>query len=961
MAFTAQSTVAVPSVTIHLPGECGRRGSPGRPGLPVPTLSPPDSPAEVPAVATRPESEREPAVASNRISDFLSRHLDLEPHERGVFALLAALVTVLLGGYTVAKVARDSMFLSEYGAVSLPYGYIATALASVFFVWLEPRIVRRISRVGVMAGSQLFAIAASVAAALLFPLEKHWLAGAYYVWAGSQGMMGLAHFWVLALEVWDTRRARRLFPLLAGFGLLGGVAGGFFAKWAASQIGLDGLLWTVAGTLLVARGLTAFLGSRRVERPLAAQMEVASSRWRMIAGSPFLQRLALALVISVVVATLVDFQFKFLAEQAYPDRRELAGFLGGFYAALNGLALVAQFGIAGWILRRMGLGPATALQPVSVLGFSMGMMLAPQWWLVTAMRWTQGVIFQTLGKSSAEIYYLAIRPPERRRIKPAIDTLTERGADALVGLLLLATFQVLGVNLVVIAVLTFVVAAVWLVVLARLNREYVRAFRESLATSWSDPDMAAETLRFSPARKALIQALASDDERSLVVALRLCRQVRSPDLARRVRRCLEHPTSRVRAEALRALVRLRARGATEQARAFLASDDEDLRQAAVEYLLTYGSDPQGFALELLRGNEPALRSYALQVLAGMPALARGVLNLEWVDRLLAGDAEEDLVAAAHALSVLREPGALDRVRRLLGHPNPEVVRAALRAAARHRSPDLLDYLAALLVRPPFSYEAREALAALGNAAVPKLEAMLASKDADMRVAAASALARIRTRRAVAILRRLARDSDPESRGLGLRKLNRLRMDTGLPVLPRTLVHKMFLRELGEVRGYHEPALGLQTRSEPELQLLGRSFRESADLALERACRALGCWYDAPPLIGVYEGLRIGQGERAAQALEYLGHVLPGSTFKPVRELFEERRPEEEAAPLSDRENLGLWVRSAWQSGDAWLRACALRAARVITGIDLAEFTPGPEDDTLVQLEWAAVQAGTAGR
>ena len=68
------------------------------------------------------------------------------------------------------------------------------------------------------------------------------------------------------------------------------------------------------------------------------------------------------------------------------------------------------------------------------------------------MRWIQGVLFQTLGKPSSEIYYAAIHPNERRRIKPMIDTLAERWSDAAVGILLILVLHVLHVPLKSIAI-----------------------------------------------------------------------------------------------------------------------------------------------------------------------------------------------------------------------------------------------------------------------------------------------------------------------------------------------------------------------------------------------------------------------------------------------------------------------------------------------------------------------------
>ena len=146
-------------------------------------------------------------------------------------------------------------------------------------------------------------------------------------------------------------------------------------------------------------------------------------------------------------------------------------------------------------MQRLGLGPATALQPITAMLFTSWITISPVWWAIVAMRWIQGVVFQTLGKSSAEIYYTAIHPRERRRIKPAIDTLVERWSDAAVGVLLIVVLHTIGVRTAVVAVVTVVLAVAWIVVLFVLNRQYGRAFEETLSSRWIEPEATPEAIR----------------------------------------------------------------------------------------------------------------------------------------------------------------------------------------------------------------------------------------------------------------------------------------------------------------------------------------------------------------------------------------------------------------------------------------------------------------------------------
>jgi ATP/ADP translocase/HEAT repeat protein len=873
---------------------------------------------------------------------------------------MGVLVAVLLGAYTIAKVLRDSLFISQFGARALPYGYVGVAIASVALIKFERLLSRYFPHFGVVPLTQLFAIAFSVAAALILPMEKQWLAAAFYVWSGSQGMILLSHFWLLAQDVWDSHRAQRVFPLLTGFGLAGGMAAGAFANLATPHLGLVGLLWCLAGLLVLVRVLTAHLAAQRHFKSLVTQPSGGESRVKLVTRSPLLRYLVGSIALSVVASTLIDFQFKQMAQEAYPDRLALAQFLGLFHAGLDGFAILAQFGFAGWILRQAGVGLASAVQPTSVLLFAGWMMISPGWWAVLALRWIQGVLFQTVGKSVVEINFTAVRPFERRRIKSAIDVVVERGADALVGVLLIVILHAFGTGVKTLAGLTAVVAAVWFVVQLGLKREYTRAFRDSLAARWIEPQVVPGSLRVPEVRQAILEALRSDIEAQVVTALELCRGRGYPDVNQAVRDRLQHPSARVRVAAVRAMEALGLEDSEGAIRSYLSERDEGLRRAAVEYLLSRGWEPTRFTRQMLEGDDRALRKHALDVLITRPNLASGSIRLTWIDQCIESGDPDDLVAAGQALGRLGGRAAVQRLHLLLRHPNLEARRSALRSAALRPDRSLLEAIVPLLFVSDLAHEASEALAAVGDASVPVLRDLVTkSPDPAVRKVAAYALARVGTPASIAVLTTLARNQELSRRYLGLRNLNRVRRDLRRTVVPRSWAHRMFLRELGDYRGSTDRAAMLDGRKEPEVRLLADSYRESADWALNRAFRALACWYEPSPLEGAFRGLRSGEREGVARGLEYLRGILPRKHFGSVLAFFETRNSDGSAEWTAGPDKVAQCIWRAWESGDGWLRACAMRAARVVPQMELSAFTPTEGDDPFVTAEFESLSLAIA--
>jgi hypothetical protein len=125
------------------------------------------------------------------------------------------------------------------------------------------------------------------------------------------------------------------------------------------------------------------------------------------------------------------------------------------------------------------------------------------------------------------------------------------------------------------------------------------------------------------------------------------------------------------------------------------------------------------------------------------------------------------------------------------------------------------------------------------------------------------------------------------------------------------------------------------------------------MALERALQALTCWYEPKPLLGVFERLKSTSRTAASPALEYLGHVLPRGIFRPVRRIFEAVRVVTPGGEADDSQPAEQ-IRRAWESGDEWLRACAVRASRAVAGFDSSLFSTGADGGALVRAELAAL-------
>ena len=84
-------------------------------------------------------------------------------------------------------------------------------------------------------------------------------------------------------------------------------------------------------------------------------------------GSRYLQTIAALIFVSVMVSTLIDYQFKAAAKEAYPSTDALAGFFGSYYAWLSVVTMLAQLWLTGRLLMGLGLTPSLLVLPVTLL------------------------------------------------------------------------------------------------------------------------------------------------------------------------------------------------------------------------------------------------------------------------------------------------------------------------------------------------------------------------------------------------------------------------------------------------------------------------------------------------------------------------------------------------------------------------------------------------------------------
>ncbi len=484
-----------------------------------------------------------------QIRSRVERIVDIRPGEGARTALMFFTVLLLIAAYTTTKAVRDAVFLSKFGLTELSYMYIGIAVVAGIFVTAYKRLTSGMGRNVVALATNSFIALTLMAMAVGLQLHVKWISWGLYFWSGVFGLVLVAEFWLLANDLFDAREAKRLFPIIGGGAILGGLFGGAVPGWLAKPLGAGNLLYIVAAQL-VASALLSHLAWKRRRSEVQREVKEApppkfAEGLAILRRNRYVRLIAIMLLCMTVCYTIVQWQYKGIAKIHFGGRRDdMAAFFGLFAVALNLGTFVLQILGTPRLLRRWGVGFGLRVLPT---GFGLGALALVATTLVpipmlgaaaVAMLLCDGFRF-SVDKASMELLYLPIPRAVKDQAKPFIDTFVDRVAGALASFLWLFLTWAFHVDrperIVWASLATLATAAIWLAVIQRAKHAYIAAYRKMLGATetGAEPPRLAVNERLRKRVLEELDKLGSDDtirrSKRLRVIARLTR--RSSDLA----------------------------------------------------------------------------------------------------------------------------------------------------------------------------------------------------------------------------------------------------------------------------------------------------------------------------------------------------------------------------------------------------------------------------------------------
>ena len=418
----------------------------------------------------------------------LSIFADVRPGEGLSAVLLAANVFYLLAFYSVLKIVRDALILSEAGAVAASYASAGQALLMLGFVPAYGAFASRVSRVWLICGVTLFFASNLLVFALLGTAGVR-IGIPFFLWIGVFNMSAVAQFWAFANDLYSTERGKRLFPVIGVGASLGAVVGSGLTSVIFGGVGPYRLMLIAAAGLLVPVGLTIWVHRREkaqhaaprivkghaVPDPEAAAADrpvSGAGGFQLVASNRYLRLIALLVLVFSLVNTLGGFILNtMITAEAGGDRALIGTMAGRIQTWVNLLAFLLQAFVVSRIFKYAGVRTALFILPVIALGGYTLMALIP---LFAVVRWTKILENSTdysIQNTTRHALFLPTSREAKYKAKQAIDSFFVRTGDLLqAAVVFVGTMLAFSVRSY--AIVNVVLVLVWIGLAMAIAREH---------------------------------------------------------------------------------------------------------------------------------------------------------------------------------------------------------------------------------------------------------------------------------------------------------------------------------------------------------------------------------------------------------------------------------------------------------------------------------------------------------
>tara|TARA_A100001011_G_scaffold193563_2_gene202034 strand:- start:7403 stop:10495 length:3093 start_codon:yes stop_codon:yes gene_type:complete len=372
---------------------------------------------------------------------------------------------------------RDAIFLVRFDKTYLPLMYVFIALIMAMAIEAYKKFTLEKDQITLITISgSIFSISL-----LLFQLYMPgWAIPVFYIWMEIVTILSIMQFWILAGAVFNSRQAKRLFPLIIAGGSISAITAGYSISPFVEFFGSHNILYLTLLFLITSIAISHFIRPYVDEQ---AQFQPKEQKSRNIKFDPYLKAIAIMALCSAFISRIVDYQFKVMSSEVFPNQNELVEFFGSYYMYTGLATLFMQFFLTGYILTRFGILIGLIILPIALSIGSIGFLMAGTLLTIFITKFSDQVFKFSINNAIREILWLPLSIKKKQRSKPIIDGTLKSSIEGFAGLVIfsLVYFDFMpGSRIYLLSIITVLVTAIWIWNTFKLKKGYVTEIVRSI-------------------------------------------------------------------------------------------------------------------------------------------------------------------------------------------------------------------------------------------------------------------------------------------------------------------------------------------------------------------------------------------------------------------------------------------------------------------------------------------------
>ncbi len=907
--------------------------------------------------------------------DWLLDALQIREGELRRVSSLALYLVLAVSTFITGRIARDALFLTAFQKEDLAYMYISVAIMVPIPAYLFARIADRFRRDKMLVVTLMATVVFMGVVRGLLLSKQPWVYILLYNFVEIYGTFLILQFWTFAGDLFSSREAKRLFPIVSAGSVVAGIVCGLAVSGLVRAIGTDNLLLVQMGLLSLAAVVIARLGhaERGRLREAVVKQHVGPRRktkpefhvrveTKGVFQSKHLRIIAAMTVATFVTVPLIDYQFKVLVKEHFTaaaaaggpgvvDTDAMSAFMGLFSAVTGVIAAVMQLGFTGRILERFGVVFSLLLLPFTLLAGLLSMLggLLQAFAAAVFTKGAENSFRYSIYDATMQVLYTPVPSNVRGRAKTVIDGIIKPVAGGFAGAVMVLLVGPMHVPVTSLGAVAVALVLCWVALIFRMRGEYVKELLATLRKRKLDFTDRNLVINDVAAVNVLRQRLSSPEDGEVRNAIELCRRVQGHDLSPELARLLEHKNPELRIGALEILGTRHLAVDLELIEARFNDDNDDVRAAAIRAFCALVGEPAVAIVEPhLRSASPAVRGAAVASIIRHGGL-EGILHA--ADDLKAMLSSQDESVRYACAQVLQEVGFqrfYAPAQKLLADESPRVRTAAIAAAGAMRAPELVPTLIYKLRHRDTLRAAQIALAQYGDEVIETLDRVLAQpkEDPTLRRQIPRILERIGSKRALEILMQHLDVDDGETRKEVARATSRLRERLGATI-DEARVKRLVVVEVQRHYQLLAMVFDLRELADDPRDLLRDALDERQRKSLDRIFRLLATVHPPKAIETIWGNLTSSAPALRANAVEVLDNLLDADDKRrllPIVEAAGERSLDNAAANRAlervlergtelytlERKKPEEWLQELLRGDDEWLCVCALHVVKQLS-------------------------------